>query len=153
MSLIQTLEIDLQQRRLEMIELLDNPRPNKTKLTVLESSINSREKMLKDMRDDLTRGTDTSTSLAQVTAELQSAQAQLLLRQELLSGSLLQVETARVEANRQTRYLSMAVSPVTPDEASYQKALENTLLATLTFAGLFLMISLTASILREQLTS
>jgi capsular polysaccharide transport system permease protein len=47
----------------------------------------------------------------------------------------------------------MAVSPVVPDEASYPKAFENTLLATLTFAGLFLMISLTASILREQLTS
>jgi capsular polysaccharide transport system permease protein len=153
MSLIQTLEIDLQQRRLELIELLDNPRPNTTKVAVLERSINSRENMLKDMRNDLTSGTDTTTSLAQVTAELQSAQAQLLLRQELLSGSLLQVETARVEANRQTRYLSMAVSPVTPDEASYPKAFENTLLATLTFAGLFLMISLTASILREQLTS
>jgi capsular polysaccharide transport system permease protein len=153
MSLIQTLEIDLQQRRLELIELLDNPRPNKTKVDVLERSIKSRENMLKDLRGDLTSGTDTTTSLAQVTAELQSAQAQLLLRQELLSGSLLQVETARVEANRQTRYLSMAVSPVTPDEASYPKAFENTLLATLTFAGLFLMISLTASILREQLTS
>ncbi len=153
MALIQQLETDLQQRELEMIELQDNPRPNKTKLKVLESSIKSREGMIKKLRGQLTQGTDATTSLAKVTAELQSAQSQLLLRQELLSGSLLQLETARVEANRQTRYLSMAVAPVAPDEASYPKSFENTLLATLIFAGLFLMVSLTASILREQLTS
>ncbi len=153
MALIQQLETDLQQRQLEMIEMQDNPRPNKTKLKVLVSSIKSREGMIKKLRGQLTQGTDATTSLAKVTAELQSAQSQLLLRQELLSGSLLQLETARVEANRQTRYLSMAVSPVAPDEASYPKSFENTLLATLIFAGLFLMVSLTASILREQLTS
>jgi capsular polysaccharide transport system permease protein len=153
MALIQQLETDLQQRELEMIELKDNLRPNKTKLKVLESSIKSREGMIEKLRGQLTQGTDATTSLAKVTAELQSAQSQLILRQELLSGSLLQLETARVEANRQTRYLSMAVAPVAPDEASYPKSFENTLLATLLFAGLFLMVSLTASILREQLTS
>lgn len=153
MALIQQLEIDVQQRELELIELHDNPRPNKTKLKVLENSIKSRQGMVKKLRRQLTQGSEATASLAKVTAELQSAQSQLILRQELLSGSLLQLETARVEANRQTRYLSMAVSPVRPDEASYPKSFENTLLATLVFAGLFLMVSLTASILREQLTS
>ena len=153
MGLIQQLETDLQQRRLELIELLDNPRPNKTKLTVLESSIKSREQMIKKLRSDLTQGSELTSSLAKVTAELRAAESQVLVRQELLSGSLLQLETARVEANRQTRYLSMSVFPVAPDEASYPKAFENTLLATIVFAGIFLMVSLTASILREQLTS
>lgn len=153
MSLIQQLEGDLQQRSLELIELLDNPRPNKTKLQVLEKSISSRENMLKKLRLELTEGSDVESSLARVTAELQSAQAQVILRQELLAGSLVQLETARVEANRQTRYLSMAVSPVVPDKPSYPKSFENTLLATIVFLGIFLMVSLTASILREQLTS
>ncbi len=153
MSLIQQLEIDLQQKRLELIELQDNPRPNPTKLTVLERSITSRQNMIRDMRNGLTQGSSDATSLAKITAELQSAQAQLLLRQEFLAASLAGLETSRVEANRQTRYLSMAVAPIAPDEASYPRVFENTLLAALVFAGLYLVISLTASVLREQLTS
>ena len=153
MGLIQQLEADVQQKQLELIELLDNPRPNQTKLAVLERSIASRETMIKNMRSELTNGTSDVTSLAKVTAELQSAQTQLLLRQEFLASSLAGLESSRVEANRQTRYLSMAVAPVAPDEASYPKAFENTLLSALIFAGLYMMISLTASVLREQLTS
>lgn len=153
MSLIQQLESDSQIKQLEMLELLDNPRPNQTKLTVLESAIKNRELMITKLRKELTQGSDATKSLAKVNAELQSAQTQLILRQEFLSGSLLQLETARVEANRQTRYLSMAVAPVAPDEASYPKSFENTLLAALVFAGIFLMLSLTTSILREQLTT
>ncbi|KAB7613837.1 capsule biosynthesis protein [Amylibacter sp. SFDW26] len=153
MSLIQQLEADVQQKQLELIELRDNPRPNRTKLAVLERSISSRETMIKDMRNELTQGTSDAASLAKITAELQSAQAQLVLRQEFLASSLASLETSRVEANRQTRYLSMAVAPVAPDEASYPRAFENTLLAAIVFAGIYLMVSLTASVLREQLTS
>ncbi len=51
---------------------------------------------------------------------------------------------------------SLDVEPVAPDEATYPRALENTILAFLVFlvfAGIYLMISLTASILREQVTT
>ncbi len=152
MALIQQIESDLQQRELELLELLDNPRPNQTKLTVLKNSIKSRETLAKRLRDEMTINTADVKSMSRITAEMQAAQTQLALRQELLAASLLQHETARVEANRQTRYLSMAVAPVAPDEASYPRSFENTLLSALVFAGLFLMVSLTASILKEQLT-
>jgi capsular polysaccharide transport system permease protein len=64
-----------------------------------------------------------------------------------------QLEAARIEANRQVRYLSMGVSPVAPDEASYPRSFENTALAFLIFGGIYLMLSMTASILREQVTA
>jgi len=152
MSLIQQIETDVQLRQLELIELIDNARPNQTKVAVLERSIKNRKDLIKKLRQDMTIGVKGESSLAKITAELQAAQAQLALRQELLGVALTQLETARVEANRQTRYLSLSVAPVKPDEASYPKAFENTALAAVAFAGLFLMISLTASILREQVT-
>jgi capsular polysaccharide transport system permease protein len=71
----------------------------------------------------------------------------------MLSQSLQQLETARIEANRQVRYLSLGVSPVAPDEPTYPRAFENTLLAFLIFSGIYLMLSLTASILREQVSA
>jgi capsular polysaccharide transport system permease protein len=45
------------------------------------------------------------------------------------------------------------VPPIAPDSPTYPKAFENTLLAFLIFSGIYLMISLTVSILREQVSS
>ena len=51
------------------------------------------------------------------------------------------------------RYLTVSVRPVASQDPSYPRAFENTILAFLIFAGIYLMISLTASILREQVSS
>jgi capsular polysaccharide transport system permease protein len=64
-----------------------------------------------------------------------------------------QLENARIEANRQVRYLSLSVSPVPPDEPTYPRAFENTVVTLLLFAGIYLMISMTVAILREQVTA
>jgi capsular polysaccharide transport system permease protein len=63
------------------------------------------------------------------------------------------MELSRIEANRQVRYLSLGVEPIAPDEATYPRAFENTLVALLIFSGIYLMIALTAAVLREQVTS
>jgi capsular polysaccharide transport system permease protein len=60
------------------------------------------------------------------------------------------MELARIEANRQVRYLSVSVSPTPPDEPAYPKAFENTHGHPVDHAGVYLMISMTAAILREQ---
>ena len=80
------------------------------------------------------------------------AQQDLQTRTLMLQQSLQQLETARIEANRQVRYLSMGVAPIAPDEATYPRSLENTILAFMIFGGIYLMMSLTASILREQVS-
>ena len=81
------------------------------------------------------------------------AQADLATRDMLLQSALQQVEQTRMEANRQVRYLTTSVKPIEPQEASYPRAIENTILAFLIFSGIYLMVSLTSSILREQVTS
>ena len=63
------------------------------------------------------------------------------------------LDAARIEANRQVRYLSVSVSPVVPDAPAYPRAFENTLVAFLIFAGIYLMVSMTAAILREQVSA
>ena len=40
-----------------------------------------------------------------------------------------------------------------PDAPAYPRAFENTLLAFLVFSGIYLLISMTVSILREQVSS
>lgn len=119
----------------------------------LRGDIERLRQMIAETRRQLTQGDDTRNSLAAISAELRIAENDLATRQELLAQAAAQVETARIEANKQVRYLSLSVAPVPPDEPTYPKAFQNTLVAFLIFSGIYLMLSLTASILREQVSS
>jgi capsular polysaccharide transport system permease protein len=87
-----------------------------------------------------------------MSAELRMAQVDLETRTMMMQESLQQLEAARIEANRQVRYLSTGVNPIPPDEATYPARLREHALAFLVFSGIYLMLSLTASILREQVS-
>lgn len=153
MAQIGQLDTELRKKQLERDQLLDNAKPNKARLDGVRGDIERLQAQINDLRTSLTVGTGETQSLAQVTGELRIAEAELATRQALLGQALQQVETARIEANRQVRYLSEGVSPIAPDEATYPRAFEDTALAFLIFAGIYMMLSLTASILREQVTS
>lgn len=150
---IDQVEVQLQEKELQLAALLDNPRPSKAKVDGARADI----ARLNDVLDDLNaRMLDTSSgenSLARLSVRIQMAQADLASRDMMLQGALQQMETTRMEANRQVRYLTISVNPVPSDEPSYPRSFENTILAFLLFAGIYLMISLTASILREQVSS
>ncbi|WP_099827375.1 capsule biosynthesis protein [Oceaniglobus indicus] len=153
MSQITTFEVQLQEKRLQLQQLLDNRRPNQARVDGVRGDIERLENLVSRLRGQLTDGTGDGSSLARVSGELRMAEVDLQTRTLMMQQALQQLETARIEANRQVRYLSVGVSPVPPDEATYPRAFENTLLAALIFSGIYLMCSLTASILREQVSA
>jgi len=153
MGQITGFETQLREKRLQLAQLMDNARPNQARVDGVRGDISRLEDLIAELRASMTVDTIGGDSLARVTAELRIAEADLANRQVLLQQALQQLETARVEANRQVRYLSMGVTPVAPDEPTYPRAFENTLLALLIFAGIYLMVSMTASILREQVST
>lgn len=153
MAQIAALQSALLEKRLQLAELGDNARPNATRSDVLENSIARLQAMIEELRGGLTEGDAASASLARVGAELLAAQAELDLRREMLAQSVQLLEAARIEANRQSIYLATSVAPVLPDEAAYPKALQNSALAFLILAGVYLMVSLTFSVLREQISA
>lgn len=150
---IQQLEVMQTQDRLTLVELNSNARPNQTKVNQLEGRLKARADAIADLRAQLTQGSEGVESVADTSAKLAIAQINLETRTMMMQQALQQMDTAQVEANRQTRYLSLGVTPVPPDEATYPRKFENTILAFLIFAGAYLMMSLTASILREQVSS
>jgi capsular polysaccharide transport system permease protein len=150
---ITALQTELVQNELLLTERQSNLRPNPAIIKPLERKIKSMRDKINELRNELTVGTSGGESIARIGSKLAMAQVNLETRTLMLQSSLQQLETARVEANRQTRYLSLSVSPTPPDAASYPRKFENTMLAFLIFAGAYLMMSLTASILREQVTS
>ena len=153
MSQVSNFEIQLQEKRLQLQQLMDNAQPNRARVDGVKGDIDRLEKLIAELRSALTQGSGVGTSLASITGKLRIAEAELQTRQLLLSGAAQQMEMARIEANKQVRYLSMGVRPVAPDEPTYPRSFESTLLAFLIFSGIYLMLSLTASILREQVSS
>jgi capsular polysaccharide transport system permease protein len=153
MTEVGNLEAELRKKRLELDQLLDNTRPNQARVDGARGDIERLQAQIAELRASMTQGSGQDLSLAQVTGQLRIAETEMQTRQMMLGQALQQLETARIEANRQVRYLSLSVAPVAPDEPTYPRAFENTALAFLIFAGIYLMLSLTASILREQVTS
>ena len=150
---ISGLETQRQQLQLELQTRLDVRRPNEAQVSSLRSQIAGIETLIAQLRSDMTNDSAVGGSLAAKNTELRTAEENYTFQTLQVQSALAQMEAAQIEASRQVRYLSVGVEPVAPDEPTYPRAFENTLLAFLIFAGIYLMLSLTASILREQVTS
>jgi capsular polysaccharide transport system permease protein len=153
-SQIATFETQLSEKQLQLQQLLDNTRPNQARVEGVRGDIRRLQALVAELRAKLTQtgGSGSSGSIAQISGQLAVAQSDLETRTVMMQQALQQLETARIEANKQTRYLEMGVHPVAPDRPTYPRAFENTILALLVFSGIYLMISITASILREQVS-
>jgi len=153
MGILNSLEGQLEQRRLNLAEINSNAAPNQAQVNAIEQEIKGLSDRIAERRAAMLTTDDASASLARVSGELRIAASNLEMRQLLLQQSLSSLEMARMEANRQTRYLSLAVAPVAPDVPTHPKSLENTALAFALFFGLYIFLSLTIAILREQIGS
>ncbi len=152
-SQIAALESQLIEERLGLQEILSNENPSQGRIAPREARIENLRAEVRDLRAQLTEDSEGRQSLARIRSQLMMAEQDVEIRQAMMSQSLEQLEQARIEANRQVRYLSMGVSPVAPDSPTHPRAFENTLVAFLIMLGLYLLVSMTASILREQVSS
>ena len=152
-SLIGNVELQLQEKQLALNTQLNNARPNSAKVEALTSEIEVLKREQVKQRARLTGAGDDNASLASQTADIQMAQADLLTADMVLQAALESQRMSSSEASKQVRYLTVSVRPVASQDAAYPRSFENTILAFLVFCGIYLMISLTASILREQVSS
>ncbi|MEL6958175.1 MAG: capsule biosynthesis protein [Pseudomonadota bacterium] len=148
---ITTLQIELDQERINLASLQTLANPLPSRVEAAEAAITLLEGQIEALRSQLSGGTE--GSVVSNDATLRVAEENYAFEVANVQAALAQLDTARIEANRQVRYLSVSVPPIAPDQATYPRVFENTVLAFLIFSGIYLMISLTASILREQVSS
>ena len=152
-SQVSALKSQRQQLQLSLAGKLSVSRPNQAQVDGLRAQITNLDTLINDLRSQMTSTSDGGNSIASDNTRLRLAEENYNFQTVLVQQALAQMEATQIEANRQVRYLSMGVEPVAPDEATYPRAFENTMLAFLIFSGIYLMISLTSSILREQVTA
>ena len=152
MTQIGTFETQLGEKRLQLQQLLDNTQPNQARVAGVEGDIGRLENLIGDLRQQLTEEGTTQGSLASISAQLRMAEVDLETRTLIMQESLQQMEAARIEAMRQVRFLSLGVAPIPPDVPTTPKVLENTLITLLVFSAIYLLVSLTVAVLREQVS-
>ncbi len=149
---ISTYELELQEKQLELTQLLDNTRPNQARVDGAKGSIRRLQGVLQALQQRMGDAAEGTKSLAGQTADIQVAQADLATADLIMQSALQTLKQTELEASRQVRYLTTSVAPVVSEDPAYPRSFENTMLAFLIFSGAYLMISLTASILREQVS-
>ncbi|MEO0484693.1 MAG: capsule biosynthesis protein [Pseudomonadota bacterium] len=150
---ISNFETELEEKRIELQAQLANRRPNEARVDGLETDIFFLQQSIDAQKTRLLEAEDGGASLASIQAQIQIAQIDLQTRDTMLQSAVEALESARVSADRQARYVAISTPPTAPDTATYPRVFENTFVSFLVFAGIYLMISLTSSILREQVAS
>ena len=152
-SQIGALDAQLTQEKLSLAQMQANANPNTARMDPVKARIAALAGQIAELRLKLTESDSDGPSIASVQSELVMAQADVTTRQMMLAQATSAMETTRIEAGRQTRYLSIAVQPVAADDPSYPRAFENSLVVMLIFGGIYLMVSMTIAILREQVSN
>ncbi|MGJ8602586.1 MAG: capsule biosynthesis protein [Marivita sp.] len=150
---IESVETQLQEKNLQLQALLDNARPNRSRVEGVEADIRRLEALKADINSEMTAESEGAGSLAETAVQIQLAEADLATRDMMLAAALERLDQARRDADSQARYLTTSVYPLAAQDPSYPRSFENTLLTFLIFSGIYLLISLTASILREQVAN
>ena len=149
---IGALEAELTQTRLSLQEMRSNLRPNPARLQPLERREAALREQIEQLRSAMTADSADGASLARTQSQLIMAEAEIQTREMMRAQAMQQMESARIEVSRQVRYLALSVEPVASDEATYPRKLEYSSLAFLIFLGLYLFVSMTGSVLREQIS-
>ncbi|MEM8788825.1 MAG: capsule biosynthesis protein [Pseudomonadota bacterium] len=152
MQLIGSLELRLEDERLQLAQLQANARPNQSQVDIAEGTIARLEARIGELRESMTISSADNVSLSQISSELRSAELRLATSQLMLQEAIAQLSAAQSEANRQVRFLSLGVAPVAPVEPTYPRKVESTIIAFFIFLGGYILASLTVSILREQMS-
>jgi capsular polysaccharide transport system permease protein len=150
---VETVETEIQEKILQLQALMDNARPNRSRVEGVEADIRRLEALKAEINAEMTAQSAGAGSLAETAVQIQLAEADLATRDMMLSAALERLDQARRDADSQARYLTTSVYPLPSQDPSYPRAFENTLLTFLVFSGIYLLISLTASILREQVSN
>ena len=153
MGQISNFEVQLAEKRLQLQQLMDNAQPNQARVAGAKGDIRRLEDLIADLRFQMTEETSSQGSLASMSAQLRMAEVDLETRTMIMQESLQQMEAARIEALRQVRFLSLGVAPIPPDEPTYPRVFENTLITLLIFSAIYLLLSLTVAVLREQVSN
>jgi len=147
---ISALEQQILSKELKLEALLDNLRPNESRVSGVRADIRRLRQAKTDTVETMQAPMENGMTLAELLSRIQVSMADVATRDMMFQSSLEHLRATESDATSQSTYLTLAVEPVKAESASHPHAFEDTLTVLLILSGIYLLISITASILREQ---
>ena len=148
---LSSLEVQIGDARIERDALNENRRPNTSRLAAIDARIASLEAEVARRR--AMTGAETGTSLAAAQGRLEMARSEVENRRELRAEAMRQLEAARIEAARQSRYVTVGIAPTATDEPFSPKPAQDTLVFFLAMLAIYGGVTLTAAMIKDQITA
>ncbi len=134
-ELIATLEAQLADLQAQVVVLAEAVGPAAPRLTQLKRQVEALADQIAQRRAAI-GGEGGGAATANMLAEFEDLQIEQTFAQQRYASALTSLEAARMEADRQQRYLAIFARPFRPEEAVYPERLRNTLLI---FGGAFVI--------------
>lgn len=151
MGIITGMETELEALRGRLAGLQAVTSASDPRVTRLQGQMETLANQIADRRARVTSSDAADTgSLADINAALSRAKLDVQAGMAIFTAALEAREIARANASRQHRYLSVVAQPSMPDEPNYPQKWQVTALAFLGFLGVYIILSLTISLIREQ---
>ncbi len=126
-ELIATLEAQLAELRAQIVVLSESVGPDAPRLTQLKRQEEALADQITQRRAAI-GGDGGGGATANMLAEFEELQIEQTFAQQRYASALTSLEAARMEADRQQRYLAIFSRPFRPEEAVYPERLRNSLL-------------------------
>lgn len=134
---------------LSMIEA--NARPNRTQMDISKRKIAAIQAEIDKIRGRMVSTSDGQGSLAKASSDIEAAKSEVKTHQQILAKLTDQLIQARQQAASKARFVAVAVSPMRPTAAEYPRPLRDTAIAFVVILLSYLFLSLTVSLLREEI--
>lgn len=155
-TILSTLESELAQREAEMNALLTTMSPQSPRVIYVRTQIDALRQQIKNQRADLgtsgDQGVGDEPALTKRLSRYEELVAEQTFADVALQSARQSLETARVDADKQNRYLSVFVTPTVPQDSEYPEAIRWTAIVGVGCLLLWGVFSLLSSIVRDHVT-
>lgn len=149
-QIIAGMEVELEGLRGKLTNLRRVTSDNDPRVQRLIAQVETLTAQIAARQDSVTGSTASRMSLADINAEIERANFEVQAAMAIFSAAIEARETARKDAARQHRYLSVVVAPSIADRSNYPAKGQTVGLAFLICLGVYILASLTISLIREQ---
>lgn len=149
-SIVTGMEVELERLKAKLTNLRRVTGETDPRVERLTAQIETMTAQIAAREGKITGDNPNQVSLADINSEIERANFEVRAAMEIFSAAIQTREFARKDVARQHRYLSVVVEPSMADRSNYPHKWQTVGLAFLIFLGLYILASLTISLIREQ---
>ncbi len=152
-ALIAQYRAQLTENQLALNQLLANPSPNQIRVRGLERQIRSLEDTIESLTQQGLEKDESGQSVTRLAQQMRIAETRLALATSEYEQAAANLQQAEAQARSQRQFITPTLPPTATYEPIYPKKFMSTISAFMVFFALYILISITIEVIREQVSA